>query len=113
MTFIEKTQSGPLEPTPRKPIPRTWGRALGWRCARCTDAGVEYDHILPLELGGKHALENIQLLCRECHRVKTALDIKRIAKARRLRRDADPTTRRQPVRKLRGRGFQGKDPLKP
>lgn len=33
---------------------------------------VEYDHIIPFSEGGKTVLENIQCLCRECHKKKTA-----------------------------------------
>ena len=67
------------------------------------------DHILPLELGGETALSNLQLLCAvPCHAIKTAQDIKRIAKARRLRRKAgtDPSTPPvKPKRRIASRGF--------
>jgi 5-methylcytosine-specific restriction protein A len=46
----------------------------------------EYDHVIPLALGGESTLENCQVLCRPCHRdpgAKTAEDVKRIARAKR------------------------------
>jgi 5-methylcytosine-specific restriction endonuclease McrA len=43
----------------------------------------EYDHIVPLWEGGPDVLENIQTLCLECHREKTALEAGRRAHLRR------------------------------
>ena len=60
-------------------------------CAACTqkiDAGKvwDIDHILPLALGGTNAPDNLQILCRPCHRSKTTQsDIPRIAKTKRLK----------------------------
>ncbi|MBS7698570.1 HNH endonuclease signature motif containing protein [Chelatococcus sp. YT9] len=45
----------------------------------------EVDHILPDVLGGEPTIENAQLLCRVCHRAKTADDIRRTRKADRQR----------------------------
>lgn len=39
---------------------------LVWRTSN-----LELDHIIPLHLGGSNECENLQLLCRECHRGKT------------------------------------------
>ena len=39
----------------------------GGRCVQCGEPGVEIDH----KDGPDYALENLQLLCRACHRVKT------------------------------------------
>lgn len=58
-------------------------RCLG--CARPLEA-VEFDHVLPLGLGGDNGPENWAALCATCHRQKTVEDIKRIAKAERQRR---------------------------
>ena len=61
------------------------------KCAGCTqkiDAGKvwDIDHIIPLALGGTNAPENLQILCRSCHRSKTTQsDIPRIAKTKRLK----------------------------
>lgn len=59
-------------------------------CACCgmpitPSSGLEWDHRVPLELGGEDDLENLQPLCRACHKGKTAEDVGRIAKARRVR----------------------------
>lgn len=60
----------------------------GGRCEKC--GGVytkpEFDHILPDALGGKPELANCMVLCRQCHKEKTAQDVKRIRKADRERR---------------------------
>ena len=32
---------------------------------------LEADHVFPLSLGGRDELDNIQLLCPHCHRIKT------------------------------------------
>ena len=45
----------------------------------------ELDHIIPLALGGPDTNENLQILCKICHRFKTNQgDITQIAKAKRL-----------------------------
>ena len=57
-------------------------------CSLKIDAGKSWDidHILPLALGGTNDLENLQILCRSCHRSKTAKDdVPRIAKTKRLK----------------------------
>lgn len=33
--------------------------------------GSEVDHIIPVSQGGSDSLDNLQLLCTSCHRVKT------------------------------------------
>lgn len=48
-------------------------------CAHCLRKGlvrpaVEVDHILPLFKGGEDSTDNMQGLCAECHKVKTAQD---------------------------------------
>ncbi len=45
----------------------------------------EIDHILPCAFGGGPSSDNAKLLCRVCHRQKTAADIKAIRKADRQR----------------------------
>jgi len=70
------------------------------------------EHILPLWLGGSNDLSNRALYCIPCARAKTKREATERGKVLRLARDADPSTRRQPIRKLRGRGFP-KDPLRP
>jgi len=60
-------------------------------CAGCsqkieTGKAWDIDHILPLAMGGANAPDNLQILCRSCHRAKTShSDIPRIAKTKRLK----------------------------
>ena len=48
--------------------------AYNFACANCghVSAANEIDHITPLELGGTDAIENLQVLCHDCHSAKTA-----------------------------------------
>lgn len=58
------------------------------RCLGC-GAGfgeAEFDHVIPLGLGGDNAPDNWAALCGRCHKTKTRADLKRIAKAKRQRR---------------------------
>lgn len=61
---------------------------FGGNCAICTRPAIpaEYDHIIPLILGGQHRENNIQLLCKPCHAGKTKLDVKLKAKVARVRK---------------------------
>lgn len=60
-------------------------------CVRCTRKvggalRAEFDHATPLILGGEHSESNLQLLCHECHRAKSAVDVKIKAKVARVRK---------------------------
>ncbi len=55
------------------------GRRVGGRLR------PEFDHVIPLIIGGKNCESNLQLLCQECHGAKTALDVKLKAKVARVR----------------------------
>ena len=60
----------------RKAIPQNvkmyvWRRDEG-RCAYCgSRKNLEYDHIIPLSMGGSNTERNIQLLCEKCNREKS------------------------------------------
>lgn len=63
-----------------------------FKCARCGGqlvGAAEFDHIVPLGLGGEDKPDNIAALCLPCHRAKTTTpvtgDRARIAKADRIR----------------------------
>ena len=82
--------------TVRRPTFSTWFRlslflkrkGICSDCTRKIEAGNAWDidHILPLAMGGTNATENLQILCRPCHRSKTTQsDIPRIAKTKRLK----------------------------
>jgi 5-methylcytosine-specific restriction enzyme A len=54
-------------------------------CRSCTSKGkvtaaTEIDHIIPLSKGGTYDDENLQPLCAECHKAKTARDTGRTYK---------------------------------
>lgn len=51
----------------------------------CTEPGAELDHTVPVAIGGQSTLHNCVLLCRNHHVQKTRLDIRLIAKGRRIR----------------------------
>lgn len=60
------------------------------KCRMCTCAidgtsGLEWDHRIPLALGGDDDLKNLEPLCIRCHRTKTKGDVTQIAKATRQR----------------------------
>jgi 5-methylcytosine-specific restriction protein A len=48
-----------------------WRKAKG-RCARCGSPGREVNHIVPRAQGGPTVLENLELLCVDCHKADTA-----------------------------------------
>ena len=50
----------------------------------CDASAHEVDHIVPQGLGGKSSLCNAQLLCGTHHKLKTAQDVKVMAKADRM-----------------------------
>lgn len=47
---------------------------------------AEFDHVIPLIIGGEHRETNLQLLCNECHAAKTKRDVKIKAKASSIRK---------------------------
>lgn len=61
----------------RQPIPREVRRAVferdGGRCVECgSDFDLQYDHVIPVVLGGATRVDNLQLLCGTCNRDKSA-----------------------------------------
>ena len=45
----------------------------GGRCVDCgSDFDLQYDHLIPLALGGGSGVDNLQLLCADCNRRKGA-----------------------------------------
>lgn len=49
-----------------------------YKCANCrtdlVDREFDCDHKLPISKGGKNSIENLQPLCKTCHKQKTAID---------------------------------------
>ncbi|HEY7952517.1 MAG TPA: HNH endonuclease signature motif containing protein [Solirubrobacteraceae bacterium] len=66
------------QPGPRRqPITRELKLAVferdGGRCVECrSNFDLQYDHIIPVALGGATSLENLQLLCAPCNQRKGA-----------------------------------------
>jgi hypothetical protein len=57
---------------------------------------VEFDHVIPLGLGGSNATDNWAALCPACHRSKTREDLRAIAKAKRRKRFQETGRSRAP-----------------
>lgn len=66
---------------------RVYHKAKGL-CAACRLHWLsgQYDHAIPLILGGGNRESNLQFLCVPCHKAKTALDVKLKAKVARVRK---------------------------
>jgi 5-methylcytosine-specific restriction protein A len=47
-------------------------RRDGYRCCVCGNEATEVDHIIPKAQGGTDDPDNLQSICRRCHRQKTA-----------------------------------------
>jgi hypothetical protein len=61
----------------RTPIPLDVKRAVfardGGACQQCGESfDIQYDHVIPLAMGGSSTIENLQLLCGSCNRRKGA-----------------------------------------
>jgi hypothetical protein len=63
--------------TRRESIPREIRRAVferdGGQCAQCGSRfDLQYDHVIPVALGGATSVENLQLMCGQRNRAKGA-----------------------------------------
>jgi 5-methylcytosine-specific restriction endonuclease McrA len=62
-------------PSRRQPISRELRLAVferdGGRCVECDETfDIQYDHVIPVSMGGATTLENLQLLCASCNQRK-------------------------------------------
>lgn len=69
--------SAPRTGTPRRAIPDDVKLYIMERdrgtCVECgSTAEIQFDHIIPLALGGSNNVENLQILCGPCNRSKSA-----------------------------------------
>lgn len=79
LTVVFETPPAPLpyEQTSRSPIPEAV-RSEVWRrdggcCVKCgSKENLQFDHIIPVARGGATSVQNLQLLCQKCNRVKGA-----------------------------------------
>lgn len=87
-------------------------------CLQPIRDGEEYDidHVIARELGGSDDASNLRPIHRgDCHKKKTALDKKLIAKSNRIRKKhgVDPVTKKTKPKPIRSAGFQkGHRPLR-
>jgi 5-methylcytosine-specific restriction endonuclease McrA len=112
----------PVEPEARKYLTQhqkiaRWNE-LGRCCTICGEPcapfgpTVVWDHRIPRELGGSNLPANFEPNHAEvCAPEKTRRDQAAIAKARRLRKKADPNTRKPPT--MKSRGFQKRSHKRP
>lgn len=74
---------------PYEKFKRDMLRSVGKKCRNCEKTFSEYDlaldHIIPIALGGAiNKISNFQILCRRCHRKKTAMDVRIITHAKKM-----------------------------
>ncbi len=68
----ERTGARRREPVPREVRRAVWERD-GGRCVACgADFDLQYDHVIPVALGGASTVENLQVLCAPCNQRKGA-----------------------------------------
>jgi 5-methylcytosine-specific restriction endonuclease McrA len=84
---------------------RHWCRLCGKPLGDLDD--LDWDHVIPLALGGTQTEDNFEPVHKACHKIKTREDVRQISKAKRIieRRNGQ----RKPRRKIPSRPFQKKE----
>ena len=84
------------------------GRCVECKCKTGGANGLDWDHTIPLEMGGDDTLANLQPLCKSCHKAKTATDAGHIAKGKRMKQRTMGIKRqsRQPMPGSRASGLK-------
>lgn len=73
MMLAEAEPSGPRRESIPEDVRREVFRRDGGRCTACGSAELlQFDHVIPVVLGGASTPENLQLLCAPCNREKGA-----------------------------------------
>lgn len=68
---VEEIETGGRKPIPDDVKIFIWQRDKG-RCVKCSsNQNLEFDHIIPIALGGSNTARNLQLLCEVCNRAKS------------------------------------------
>ena len=70
MAQVDVLERGGREPIPDDVKMFVWQRD-GGKCVRCgSNRNLEFDHIIPVSMGGANTARNLQLLCEGCNRAK-------------------------------------------
>lgn len=73
LMIAEEQSAGPRREPISEDVRREVFRRDGGCCASCgTDELLQFDHLIPVALGGASSPENLQLLCAPCNRDKGA-----------------------------------------
>tara|TARA_Y100000310_G_C20674757_1_gene812349 strand:- start:1235 stop:1609 length:375 start_codon:yes stop_codon:yes gene_type:complete len=82
MNFTDRTERYPVAHRPvehefSKPAKRALMTQADGRCQRCGNtARLQFDHVVPIHLGGTADISNGQVLCSHCHRQKTDQELR-------------------------------------
>jgi len=80
-----------------------YGFEPGQRCNCSLSLGVQFDHVLPDQMGGDNTLSNCAAICVQCHKFATRNDIRNIRKSDRMRDKATGVVR--PAGKIKSPTF--------
>jgi 5-methylcytosine-specific restriction endonuclease McrA len=75
VAWAKAVVEAPRDATPRTGLSRDVQVAVferdGGRCVACGSTRLlQFDHVIPLAMGGSNSIDNLQVLCDECNRRK-------------------------------------------